>query len=93
MPPAISRSSGLRAQLFFDREAGSRLGITPAFISQTLYDAFGQRQISTIFTQLNQYCVILEVEPQLRIIQATCASCSSGRASQPLRRPARIPAW
>ena len=57
---------GLRAQLVFDREAGSRLGITPAFISQTLYDSFGQRQISTIFTQLNQYHVILEVEPQFR---------------------------
>jgi multidrug efflux pump len=57
---------GLRVQLVFDREAGSRLGITPAFISQTLYDSFGQRQISTIFTQLNQYHVILEVEPQFR---------------------------
>jgi len=57
---------GLRAQLVFDREAGSRLGITPASISQTLYDSFGQRQISTIFTQLNQYHVVLEVEPQFR---------------------------
>ncbi|HEY1911568.1 MAG TPA: efflux RND transporter permease subunit, partial [Vicinamibacterales bacterium] len=57
---------GLRAQLVFDRETGSRLGITPATIDQTLYDSFGQRQISTMFTQLNQYHVILEVEPQFQ---------------------------
>jgi multidrug efflux pump len=57
---------GLRAQLVYDREAASRLGITPAFIDQTLYDSYGQRQISTMFTQLNQYHVILEVEPQFR---------------------------
>jgi multidrug efflux pump len=57
---------GLRLQLVYDRETASRLGITPAFINQTLYDSFGQRQISTMFTQLNQYHVILEVEPQFR---------------------------
>src|SRR5262249_53423099 len=57
---------GLRAQLVYNRDLGSRLGITPAFIDQTLYDSFGQRPISTMFTQLNQYHVILEVEPQFR---------------------------
>jgi len=57
---------GLRAQLVYDRETASRLGLTPAFIDQTLYDSFGQRQISTMFTQLNQYHVILEVEPEFR---------------------------
>jgi multidrug efflux pump len=57
---------GLRAQLVIDRDAASRLGITPAFIDQTLYDSYGQRQISTMFTQLNQYHVILELEPQFR---------------------------
>ena len=57
---------GLRAQLVYDRETASRLGITPAFIDQTLYDSYGQRQISTMFTQLNQYHVILEVEPRFR---------------------------
>jgi len=57
---------GLRLQLVYDRETASRFGITPAFINQTLYDSFGQRQISTMFTQLNQYHVILEVEPQFR---------------------------
>jgi multidrug efflux pump len=57
---------GLRAQLMFDRETASRLGITPATIDQTLYDAYGQRQISTMFTQLNQYHVILEVKPRFQ---------------------------
>jgi multidrug efflux pump len=55
--------SGLRARLIFDRETASRFGITPATIDQTLYDAYGQRQVSTIFTQLNQYHVVLEVLP------------------------------
>jgi multidrug efflux pump len=57
---------GLRAQLVFDRETASRLGITPAMIDQTLYDSYGQRQVSTMFTQLNQYHVILEVQPQFQ---------------------------
>ena len=47
-----------------DRETASRLGITTQQIDDTLYDAFGQRQVSTIFTQLNQYRVVLEVSPQ-----------------------------
>jgi multidrug efflux pump len=54
---------GLRATLVFDRETGYRLGITPSEIDQTLYDAYGQRQVSTMFTQLNQYHVVLEVMP------------------------------
>ena len=54
---------GLRAKLVFDRDTASRLGITPSAIDQTLYDAYGQRQVSTIFTQLNQYHVVLEVKP------------------------------
>jgi multidrug efflux pump len=57
---------GLRAQLVIDRETASRLGITPALIDQTLYDAYGQRQVSTMFTQLNQYHVVLEVAPQFQ---------------------------
>jgi multidrug efflux pump len=54
---------GLRATLVFDRDTAARLGITPASIDQTLYDAYGQREVSTIFTQLNQYHVVLEVKP------------------------------
>jgi len=55
---------GLRAKVVFDRQTAYRLGITPSEIDQTLYDAFGQRQVSTIFTQLNQYHVVLEVAPE-----------------------------
>ncbi|MBZ5593537.1 MAG: efflux RND transporter permease subunit [Acidobacteriia bacterium] len=57
---------GLRATLVFDRDTASRLGITPSSIDQTLYDAYGQRQVSTIFTQLNQYHVVLEVKPDFQ---------------------------
>ncbi|HEV2352125.1 MAG TPA: efflux RND transporter permease subunit [Terriglobia bacterium] len=57
---------GLRAKLVVDRETAMRLGITPATIDQTLYDAYGQRQVSTIFTQLNQYHVVLEVKPRFQ---------------------------
>ena len=57
------QSGGLQASLVIDRDTASRLGITPQMIDDTLYDAFGQRQVSTIFTQLNQYHVVLEVKP------------------------------
>ncbi len=56
-------NSGLLATLAIDRDSASRLGIFPADIDNTLYDAFGQRQVSTIYTQLNQYHVVLEVDP------------------------------
>ena len=54
---------GMQASLTIDRDTASRLGILPQTIDDTLYDAFGQRQVSTIFTQLNQYHVVLEVNP------------------------------
>jgi multidrug efflux pump len=57
------QNSGRQAQLVIDRQTASRLGITPQMIDNTLYDAFGQRQISTVFTQSNQYHVVLEVDP------------------------------
>ena len=53
----------MQASLVIDRDTASRLGILPQAIDDTLYDAFGQRQVSTIFTQLNQYHVVLEVNP------------------------------
>ena len=56
------QDQGLQARLVIDRDTASRLGITPQAIDDTLYDAFGQRQVSTMFTQLNQYRVVLEVE-------------------------------
>ena len=58
--------SALQAQLVIDRDMASRFGITPQNIDDALYDAFGQRQVSTMFTQLNQYHVVLEVLPQFQ---------------------------
>jgi multidrug efflux pump len=55
---------GLQARLVFDRNTASRLGITTATIDQTLYHAYGQREVSTMFTQLNQYHVVLEVKSE-----------------------------
>jgi multidrug efflux pump len=60
------QNAGLFAQLDIDRDTASRLGITPAQIDQTLYDAYGQRQVSTMFTQLNQYHVVIETAPQFQ---------------------------
>jgi len=57
---------GLQALLTIDRATASRLGITPQIVDETLYDAFGQRMVSTIFTQLNQYRVVLEVKPDFQ---------------------------
>ncbi len=60
------QDQGLQTKLVIDRDTASRLGITPQMIDDTLYDAFGQRQISTMFTQLNQYHVVLEVKNQFQ---------------------------
>jgi multidrug efflux pump len=54
---------GLRAKLVFDRDTAARFGITTSAIDQTLYDAYGQREVSVMFTQLNQYHVVLELKP------------------------------
>ncbi len=60
------QSAGLEARLIIDRETAARLGITPQMIDNTLYDAFGQRQVSIMFTQLNQYHAVLEVDPEFQ---------------------------
>ena len=57
---------GLQTRLVIDRQTASRLGITPQAIDNTLYDAFGQREVSTLFTQLNQYHVVLEAKPEFQ---------------------------
>jgi multidrug efflux pump len=81
---------GLAVQLVIDRATASRLGIAPTTIDNTLYDAFGQRQINTMYTQLNQYHVILESEPQFQndpdklnklYIQANAAAGTTGAAA------------
>jgi multidrug efflux pump len=57
------QNQGLQTTIAIDRDTAARLGITPQMIDNALYDAFGQRQISTLYTQLNQYHVIMEAEP------------------------------
>ena len=75
--------------LEIDRDTASRLGITPQLIDDTLYDAFGQRQVSTIFTQLNQYHVVLEVEPAVPAGSLEDLSSIYVRSSHGRRGPAR----
>ena len=79
---------GVAAALQIDRPTASRFGVTPSSIDNTLYDAFGQRQINTMYTQLNQYHVILETEPtfqrdpnMLNRIYVQSASTSATSAS------------
>ena len=87
------QTSGLAASLVIDRVTASRMGITPEMIDETLYDAFGQREISTLYTQLNQYHVVLETLPEfqsdpdklkdiyVRSATASTISSSSGSSS------------
>jgi multidrug efflux pump len=81
------QTGGLAVSLIIDRATASRLGIAPSTIDNTLYDAYGQRQINTMYTQLNQYHVILESQPEFQqnpgnlsslYIQANAASGTSG---------------
>jgi multidrug efflux pump len=79
------QNNGMQANLIIDRDTASRLGILPQAIDDTLYDAFGQRQVSTMFTQLNQYHVVLEVDPQFRLtpdaLKSIYVKSSSGTSS------------
>jgi len=59
-------NQGQQARVVIDRSTAARLGITPRMLDDALYDAFGQRQISTMFTQLNQYRVVLEADPSFQ---------------------------
>jgi multidrug efflux pump len=81
------QTGGLAVTLAIDRVTASRLGIAPTTIDNTLYDNFGQRQINTMYTQLNQYHVIMEAQPQFQqdpeklskiYIQANASSGASG---------------
>ena len=64
--PATSRHQGLSVFVEIDRDQAARFGITPATIDNALYDSYGQRIVSTIFTNSNQYRVILEADPSLQ---------------------------
>ena len=81
------QTGGLAVSLIIDRVTASRLGIAPSTVDNTLYDAYGQRQISTMYTQLNQYHVILETLPEFQkdpsklsslYIQANSSSGAAG---------------
>jgi multidrug efflux pump len=61
------QNKGLAANLVIDRDTASRLGITAAAIDNVLYDAFGQREVSTMYTALNQYFVVMEVDPKYQL--------------------------
>jgi multidrug efflux pump len=78
------QDQGLQAQLVIDRDTAARLGIAMADIDNTLYDAFGQRQVSTIFTQLNQYHVVMEVAPNFQTDPTTLSNLyvKSGNGTQ-----------
>ena len=85
--------NGLKADITIDRDQASRLGIDPALIDNTLYDAFGQRQISTVYSQVNQYHVILEVAPEFQKDPAALAALyikSASGAMVPLGSFAKI---
>jgi len=60
------QDKGLQAKLVIDRDTASRLGITPQSLDNALYDAFGQRQVSTMYRALNQYHVVMEVAPEFQ---------------------------
>jgi len=79
------QQGGLEAMVTIDRASASRLGIKPAQIDNTLYDAFGQRQVSTIYNPLNQYHVVMEVAPKYwqspDMLKQIYVSTSGGSAS------------
>ena len=84
---------GLGAYLAVDRDTAARLGITAATIDSTLYDAFGQRIVSTIFTQSNQYRVIMEASPSMQLSPASLYQIyvpSSGGGQVPLSAIAHL---
>jgi multidrug efflux pump len=78
------QDQGLGAQLVIDRDTAARLGIAMADVDNTLYDAFGQRQVSTIFTQLNQYHVVMEVGQNFQTDPSTLSNLyvKSGNGAQ-----------
>ena len=83
MSSSEAQDGGLRAFIKVDREKAGRLGVSMQVVNDTLNDAFGQRQISTIYGQANQYRVILEAQPQYQRDPSALAKSTSGN-----RRPA-----
>jgi len=102
------QNQGLSATLVIDRDTASRLGITAAAIDNVLYDAFGQREVSTMYTGLNQYFVVMEVDPRYQlspdslngiyikannVVGSTTAMPNTGAAAAPVAAaPVSVPA-
>jgi len=88
------RDGGLRVTVEVDRDLAGRLGVTMQAVDDTLYNAFGQRQISTIYTQNNQYRVVLEATPEIRddpaMIGLLRVPTTGGAAQVPLAEIARL---
>ncbi len=86
------QQKGLETDLTIDRDTASRLGVTPAQIDNTLYDAFGQRQVSVIYSAINQYHVVMEIDPRYTqnptslsdIYVSTSGGAASGTATSNL---------
>ena len=90
---ADDQQRGRQLRVVIDRDSASRLGITPQVIDDALYDAFGQRQVSILFTQVNQYRLVLEVQPEFRDETADLDSLyvrGTGGTRIPLSSLARI---
>jgi multidrug efflux pump len=90
---------GLQTFVAVDRDAATRLGVPMQAVEDTLYDAFGQRQISTIFAQTNQYRVVLEVDPAYQLgpdaldhiyVSGSASSLNSSNASNPGNGPSQL---
>src|SRR4029077_12597837 len=84
---SAQQQAGLQTDLKIDRATAARLGLLPSTIDNTLYDAFGQRQVSTIYNPLNQYHVVMEVAPQFwqspETLKDVYVSTSGGALSGP----------
>ena len=78
------QDKGLDAEVTIDRDTASRLGVSPQDIDSALYDAFGQRQVSTIYRQLNQYHVVMEVDPRYQRTPAALQSVYVRSANGPM---------
>jgi hydrophobe/amphiphile efflux-1 (HAE1) family protein len=89
------QTRGLQANVVIDRDAAARLGVSPTAIDNTLYDAFGQRQVSTLYKRYNQHHVVLEAEPGFQLepsaLQKIYVKSSTGRQI-PLSAVARFQA-
>lgn len=87
------QTRGLQANVVIDRDAAARLGVSPALIDNTLYDAFGQRQVSTIYQRYNQHHVVMEVNPEFledpKALEKIFVKSSTGR-QVPLASVARF---